>query len=111
MDKKSPASVEEAAKKKKEDYEARWDLIYMFTAVIGTVGVITFVMVSSISSLLASANMSSSSLLTFVVLALTSPTINSKSKLVSFWAGTLNRRRSHKYTSSLATASYERGLL
>jgi farnesyl-diphosphate farnesyltransferase len=39
-------SVEEAERKKKEDYEAKWDLIYMITAVVGTVGVITFFMVS-----------------------------------------------------------------
>jgi len=44
VDKKSPASVEEAAKKKKEASEARWDLIYMMTAVLGTVGVLTFFM-------------------------------------------------------------------
>jgi farnesyl-diphosphate farnesyltransferase len=30
---KSPASVEEAEKKQKEEQEAKWDLIYMITAV------------------------------------------------------------------------------
>jgi hypothetical protein len=45
VDNKSPASVEEAAKKKKEDYEAKWDLIYMISAVVLTVLVITFFMV------------------------------------------------------------------
>lgn len=44
VDKKSPASVEEAERKRKEDYEARWDLIYMVSAVLLTVGVITFIM-------------------------------------------------------------------
>ncbi|KAH7402480.1 farnesyl-diphosphate farnesyl transferase-like protein [Pyrenochaeta sp. MPI-SDFR-AT-0127] len=44
LDQKSPASVEEAERKKKEDDEARWDLIYMMTAVGLTVGVITFFM-------------------------------------------------------------------
>lgn len=45
LDNKSPASVEEAERKKKEDNEAKWDLIYMMTAVGLTVGVITFFMV------------------------------------------------------------------
>lgn len=44
VDKKSPASVEEAAKKAKEDAESRWDMIYMISAVLLTVGVITFFM-------------------------------------------------------------------
>ncbi|OAL05989.1 farnesyl-diphosphate farnesyl transferas-like protein [Phaeosphaeriaceae sp. SRC1lsM3a] len=44
VDNKSPASVEEAERKKKEDYEAKWDLIYMVSAVVLTVGVITFFM-------------------------------------------------------------------
>ncbi|KAF1942187.1 farnesyl-diphosphate farnesyl transferas-like protein [Clathrospora elynae] len=44
VDNKSPASVEEAERKRKEDHEAKWDLIYMFTAVAGTVIVITFIM-------------------------------------------------------------------
>lgn len=46
MDKKSPASIEEAEKKRKEDEESKWDLIYMVTAVLGTVVIITFFMVS-----------------------------------------------------------------
>lgn len=45
-DTKSPASVEEAEKAKKQAYEDRWDLIYMTTAVILTVLVITSSMVS-----------------------------------------------------------------
>ncbi|OAL56896.1 farnesyl-diphosphate farnesyl transferas-like protein [Pyrenochaeta sp. DS3sAY3a] len=44
VDTKSPASVEEAEKKKKEDNEAKWDLIYMISAVALTVFVITFLM-------------------------------------------------------------------
>ncbi|KAF1841876.1 farnesyl-diphosphate farnesyl transferas-like protein [Cucurbitaria berberidis CBS 394.84] len=44
VDSKSPASVEEAEKKKKEDNEAKWDLIYMISAIALTVGVITFFM-------------------------------------------------------------------
>ncbi|KAH7078413.1 farnesyl-diphosphate farnesyl transferas-like protein [Paraphoma chrysanthemicola] len=44
VDQKSPASVEEAEKKAKEDAEAKWDMIYMITAVMLTVGVITFFM-------------------------------------------------------------------
>lgn len=46
VDKKSPASIEEAERKRKEDYEAKWDLIYMISAVFLTVGVVTFIMVS-----------------------------------------------------------------
>jgi len=42
---KSPSSIEEAEKKKKEDAEAKWDLIYMIAAVMATVGIITFFMV------------------------------------------------------------------
>jgi len=44
--KETPASVEEAAKKKKQDQEDKWDLIYMISAVLLTVGVISFFMVS-----------------------------------------------------------------
>ncbi|CAO2657526.1 Nn.00g036520.m01.CDS01 [Neocucurbitaria sp. VM-36] len=44
VDNTSPASVEEAERKKKEDNEAKWDLIYMMTAVALTVGTITFFM-------------------------------------------------------------------
>jgi farnesyl-diphosphate farnesyltransferase len=46
LDTTSPASVEEAEKKRKEDYETKWDLIYMTTAVVITVLVITSLMVS-----------------------------------------------------------------
>lgn len=52
VDNKSPASVEEAEKKKKEDSEAKWDLIYMISAVALTVFTITFLMVSYRSALL-----------------------------------------------------------
>jgi hypothetical protein len=45
IDKTSPASVEEAEKARKEAYEAKWDLIYMTTAVVLTVLVITGLMV------------------------------------------------------------------
>jgi farnesyl-diphosphate farnesyltransferase len=45
VDKKSPASIEEAERKRKEDYEAKWDLIYIIGAVAGTVVFITFLMV------------------------------------------------------------------
>jgi farnesyl-diphosphate farnesyltransferase len=45
VDKKSPASVEEAERKRQEDYEAKWDLIYIIGAVAGTVLFITFIMV------------------------------------------------------------------
>jgi hypothetical protein len=38
--------MEEAERKRKEDDEAKWDLIYMGTAVALTVGIITFFMVS-----------------------------------------------------------------
>ncbi|KAH8710187.1 farnesyl-diphosphate farnesyl transferase-like protein [Phaeosphaeriaceae sp. PMI808] len=44
VDQKSPASIEEAEKKRKEDAEAKWDMIYMISAVMLTVGVITFFM-------------------------------------------------------------------
>ena len=44
-DKTSPQSVEEAEKARKEEYEAKWDLIYMTTAVVLTVLVITGLMV------------------------------------------------------------------
>ena len=46
MDTKSPASVEEAEKAKKQAYEDKWDMIYMTSAVILTVLVITSSMVS-----------------------------------------------------------------
>lgn len=46
IDKKSPASVEEAEKAKKAAYEEKWDLIYMTVAVILTVLIITSCMVS-----------------------------------------------------------------
>jgi hypothetical protein len=42
---KSPASVEEAEKAKKQAYEDKWDIIYMTAAVIITVLIITFCMV------------------------------------------------------------------
>jgi hypothetical protein len=38
--------VEEAERKRKGDNEAKWDLIYMGTAVALTVGTITFFMAS-----------------------------------------------------------------
>ncbi|KAF1832728.1 farnesyl-diphosphate farnesyl transferas-like protein [Decorospora gaudefroyi] len=44
VDKKSPASIEEAERKRKEDYEARWDFIYIVAAIGGTVLFITFIM-------------------------------------------------------------------
>lgn len=44
VDNKSPASMEEAEKKRQEEAEAKWDLIYMIAAVMLTVGVITFFM-------------------------------------------------------------------
>lgn len=51
VDTKSPASVEEAEKAKKQAYEDRWDLIYMTAAVIITVLVITSSMVSRLGLL------------------------------------------------------------
>jgi farnesyl-diphosphate farnesyltransferase len=58
VDKKSPASVEEAERKRKEDNEAKWDLIYIIAAVAGTVIFITFIMVRiKKASILALANM------------------------------------------------------
>jgi hypothetical protein len=44
-DRKAPATIEEAKKKQKEDSEANWDLIYIVAAVIGTVLVMTSIMV------------------------------------------------------------------
>lgn len=44
-DRKAPATIEEAMKKQKEDAEANWDLIYVVAAVIGTVLVMTSLMV------------------------------------------------------------------
>jgi len=44
VDKKAPATIEEAERKRKEDSEANWDLVYIVAAVIGTVLVITFFM-------------------------------------------------------------------
>ncbi|KAF2819920.1 farnesyl-diphosphate farnesyltransferase [Ophiobolus disseminans] len=44
VDNKSPASVEEAERKKKEDAEAKWDMIYMISAVMLTVGTISLFM-------------------------------------------------------------------
>jgi hypothetical protein len=49
VDKKSPASIEEAARKAKEDAEAKWDMFYMISAVMLTVGTITFFMVGASS--------------------------------------------------------------
>ena len=46
VDQKSPASIEEAEKAKKQAYEDRWDLIYMTAAIIITVFIITGCMVS-----------------------------------------------------------------
>ncbi|EUC38791.1 hypothetical protein COCCADRAFT_82062 [Bipolaris zeicola 26-R-13] len=43
-DRKAPATIEEAMKKQKEDAEANWDLIYVVAAVIGTVLVMTSLM-------------------------------------------------------------------
>jgi farnesyl-diphosphate farnesyltransferase len=43
-DKKAPATIEEAERKRKEDSEANWDLVYIVAAVVGTVLVITFIM-------------------------------------------------------------------
>ncbi|EUC47679.1 hypothetical protein COCMIDRAFT_89307 [Bipolaris oryzae ATCC 44560] len=43
-DRKAPATIEEAIKKQKEDAEANWDLIYVVAAVIGTVLVMTSLM-------------------------------------------------------------------
>jgi farnesyl-diphosphate farnesyltransferase len=45
VDKKAPATIEEAERKRKEDSEANWDLVYIVAAVVGTVLVITFFMV------------------------------------------------------------------
>ncbi|KAJ4336153.1 bifunctional farnesyl-diphosphate farnesyltransferase/squalene synthase [Didymella glomerata] len=45
VDTKSPASVEEAEKAKKQAYEDKWDMIYMTSAVILTVLVITSSMI------------------------------------------------------------------
>ena len=56
-DVKSPASVEEAEKAKKQAYEDKWDLIYMSSAVILTVLVITSCMVSNNVFAEASSNM------------------------------------------------------
>ncbi|RYO23858.1 putative squalene synthase [Alternaria arborescens] len=44
VDKKAPATIEEAERKRKEDSEANWDLVYIVAAVVGTVLVITFIM-------------------------------------------------------------------
>ncbi|EOA81366.1 bifunctional farnesyl-diphosphate farnesyltransferase/squalene synthase [Exserohilum turcicum] len=44
VDRKAPATIEEAAKKRKEDSEANWDLIYVVAAVVGTVLVMTTLM-------------------------------------------------------------------
>ncbi|RMZ72095.1 squalene synthetase [Pyrenophora seminiperda CCB06] len=44
VNKKLPASIEEAIKKQKEDNEAKWDLIYIIAAVFGTVLFMTFIM-------------------------------------------------------------------
>ncbi|EMD89916.1 hypothetical protein COCC4DRAFT_158318 [Bipolaris maydis ATCC 48331] len=43
-DRKAPATIEEAMKKQKEDAEANWDLVYVVAAVIGTVLVMTSLM-------------------------------------------------------------------
>ncbi|KAF2132295.1 squalene synthetase [Dothidotthia symphoricarpi CBS 119687] len=45
VDVKSPASVEEAEKKQREDNEAKWDIIYMITAVALTVLLISSLMI------------------------------------------------------------------
>ncbi|KAF2877155.1 isoprenoid synthase domain-containing protein [Massariosphaeria phaeospora] len=45
VDMKSPASIEEAAKKKVEDAEAKWDTIYLILAVVCTILVITSSMI------------------------------------------------------------------
>ena len=50
IDQKLPASIEEAEKARKQAYEDKWDLIYMATAVVVTVLVITSSMVSCNSS-------------------------------------------------------------
>ncbi|EDU50381.1 ERG9 Phytoene squalene synthetase [Pyrenophora tritici-repentis] len=44
VDRKLPSSIEEAIKKQKEDNEAKWDLIYIIAAVLGTVLFMTFIM-------------------------------------------------------------------
>jgi uncharacterized membrane protein len=77
---KAPASIEEAEKKRKEDAEAKWDMIYMVTAVLLTVGVITFFMVGFIPffNLLPDANSASSSLPGWLVLVLTLPITSSR---------------------------------
>jgi hypothetical protein len=81
---KSPGSIEEAEKKRKEDVEAKWDMIYMISAVMITVFVITFFMVSDLSTVeLCITNAISSSLPGWLVLASTSPTTNSKNRWVS----------------------------
>jgi farnesyl-diphosphate farnesyltransferase len=52
VDKKAPATIEEAERKRKEDSEANWDLVYIVAAVVGTVLVITFIMVCIATTLL-----------------------------------------------------------
>jgi hypothetical protein len=81
---KSPGSVEEAEKKRKEDVEAKWDMIYMISAVMITVFVITFFMVSYLSSaLLRITNLISSSLPGWLAPASTLPTTSSKNRWVN----------------------------
>jgi farnesyl-diphosphate farnesyltransferase len=48
VDNTSPVSIEEAERKRKEDEESKWDMIYMVSAVLLTVGVITFFMVHTL---------------------------------------------------------------
>lgn len=47
-DKKSPVSAEEAARSKREADESKWETIYMVSAVVGTILVISAMMVSGI---------------------------------------------------------------
>ena len=45
-EKKNPGSAEEAARLKKEESESQWETIYMVSAVVGTIVVISGMMVS-----------------------------------------------------------------
>ncbi|KNG47342.1 squalene synthetase [Stemphylium lycopersici] len=45
VDRKAPATIEEAERKRKEDSEANWDLVYIVAAVLGTVLAMTGLMI------------------------------------------------------------------
>lgn len=47
-EKKSPVSAEEATRLRKEAEESRWETIYMVSAVVGTIFVISTMMVREI---------------------------------------------------------------